>query len=429
MKDRAMPKIANLTNFLSQKTLKIIERAFTKSFALPLEICDCHGKELVNMSSESCHPQFCQLVKRSRLGKKKCIQERIRSINISIETGQPYVCICHAGIVLICIPIMENDIPLGGLFLGKCLWEKPNELMLKDIETRLKGIAANKKFLLESVQALDLFSPREIFEISNFLFILFYEMSHLDPQVIKWRNELSQQQSQIGEFIQEHKKHTASRPYPYNYERQLMNKVKIGDRVGVRDTLNCMLATIMLENPGQLNILKAKLFELLSILSRSAVEGGADINISLNKNLDYLQKLMHIENQQDLCAWTGKAIDEFTELVYAHQSSKKITQIRPAVEYIEKNYQSQIALSDVATAVHLSVSRLAHVFKEQMGITVIDHLTKVRIEKAKHLLLFTDKNCTEIGFDVGYKTQSYFTKIFKESTSWTPKQFKKLNQR
>ena len=424
-----MPNTVKLSDFLSQKTFNEVEEAFMKSHNLPLEICDCQGKEITKMCSKSCHPEFCQLVKKTRLGKKKCLQEKIRSINIAIETGQPYVCICHAGIVLICIPIMENDIPLGGLFLGKCLWEKPNDMMLADISTRLKSVVANKKPVLAAVENLNLFSPREIFEISNYLFILFYEMSNLDPQAIKWSNEKSQQQSQIGEFIHEHKKKPASPHYPYSYEQQLMSKVKVGDRVGTRDVLNCMLATIMLENPGQLNVLKAKLFELISILSRSAVEGGADVNVLLSKNLGYLQKLMTIENQQDLCAWTGKAIDEFTEMVYTYQDSRKTTQVKPAVDYIEKNSQKQIALSDVASTVHLSVSRLAHVFKEQMGITVIDYLTKVRIEKAKQMLLFTDKNCTEICFAVGYNNQSYFTRTFKESTSMTPKQFRKLNQR
>lgn len=421
--------MVNITDFLSQKTFREVEKAFRQSYDLPLEICDCQGNEVSTMCSKSCHPQFCQLVQKSRLGKTKCLHEKIRSINIAIETGQPYVSICHAGIVLICIPIMENDIPLGGLFLGKCLWEKPSDLMLADISARLKGVVADEKSILAAVKKLKLFSPRELFEISNFLFVRFYEMSNLDPQAIKWRNELSQQQSQIGEFIQEHKKNQTSSQYQYSYEQQLMSKVKVGDRIGTRDVLNCMLATIMLKNPGQLNVLKARLFELLSILSRSAVEGGADVNILLNKNLDYLQKLMTIENQQDLCAWTGKAIDEFTEMVYVYQDSKKTTQIKPAVDYIEKNSQKQIALSDVASAVHLSVSRLAHVFKEQMGITVIDYLTKVRIENAKQLLLFTDKNCTEICFEVGYNNQSYFTRTFKEATSLTPKQFKKMNQR
>ena len=107
----------------------------------------------------------------------------------------------------------------------------------------------------------------------------------------------------------------------------------------------------------------------------------------------------------------------------------KITQIKPAIDYIETNYDSAISLAHVAKAVHLSVSRLAHLFKEQMGITIIEYLTSVRIEHAKRLLLTTDKSCTEICFSVGYNNQSYFTRTFKELVGLTPRQFKNNNRR
>jgi len=69
------------------------------------------------------------------------------------------------------------------------------------------------------------------------------------------------------------------------------------------------------------------------------------------------------------------------------------------------------------------------VFKEQMGITIIDYVTSVRIERAKHLLLATDQSCTEICFEVGYNNQSYFTRTFKALVGMTPRQFKNQNQR
>ena len=75
-----------------------------------------------------------------------------------------------------------------------------------------------------------------------------------------------------------------------------MGTVKTGDRSGARDILNCMLATIMLTDPGDIDVFKARLLELVSILSRSAVEGGADIKEVLNKNLDYIKRLMEIES-------------------------------------------------------------------------------------------------------------------------------------
>jgi two-component system response regulator YesN len=206
----------------------------------------------------------------------------------------------------------------------------------------------------------------------------------------------------------------------------------------------------LFHNPGELGVLKARLLELLSILSRSAVEGGVDVNVMLEKNLAYVNKVMQINNQEDLCAWISTALNEFIELVYSSQDARKVTQIRPAINYIDANYDKPITLAEIAKASHLSIdanydkpitlaeiakashlsiSRLAHIFKEQMGITIIDYLTSTRIERAKQLLLATDQNCTEICFQVGYNNQSYFTRTFKELVGITPRQFRSGNQR
>jgi two-component system response regulator YesN len=64
-----------------------------------------------------------------------------------------------------------------------------------------------------------------------------------------------------------------------------------------------------------------------------------------------------------------------------------------------------------------------------MGITLIDYVTSVRIERAKELLLSTDQNCTEVCFQVGYNNQSYFTRTFKDLVGMTPREFKKMNKR
>ncbi|HOV77100.1 MAG TPA: AraC family transcriptional regulator, partial [Sedimentisphaerales bacterium] len=169
--------------------------------------------------------------------------------------------------------------------------------------------------------------------------------------------------------------------------------------------------------------------ELLTVLSRAAVEGGVDVHTMLEKNLAYVNKAMEIDTQEDLCAWISAALNEFLELVYSSRDARKMTQIRPAIEYIDAHFDQAITLAQIARASHLSVSRLAHLFKEQMGVTVIDYVTSVRIERAKALLLDTDRSCTEIGFLAGYNNPSYFTRTFRRFTGMTPRQFRAQNRR
>ncbi|MHC4336109.1 MAG: hypothetical protein ACYSUV_20530, partial [Planctomycetota bacterium] len=264
----------------------------------------------------------------------------------------------------------------------------------------VEELGINARKLTAAMRKLPVIPGRKIHQAAEFLFDLLYEVGGFDARVIRWRRQRAEQQAQIGEFIRMRKKLGTEWKYPLESERELMGKVKIGDRTGAKEILNSILGTILFHNPGDLGILKARLLELLSILSRSAVEGGVDVDVMLEKNLGYVNKVMHIHNQEDLCAWISTALNEFIELVYSSQDAKKVTQITPVINYIDANYDKSIMLDEVARVSHLSASRLAHVFKEEMGITVIDYLT-----------------------------QSYFTRTFKTLVGIPPRRFRATNKR
>jgi len=424
-----MTEKSQTKKFLTKTQFARIEKVFREHFRLGLEATNTRGKEIKSTCSADCEPSFCSVVKSTAAGARRCGRERRRSLAVAAETGQSYISICHACIVLVCVPVVDKDKLLGGMFFGKCLWEPVTDVLVSDIEKRLSDTGVNKKKLVAAIDELPVIHGRKIRKAAQFLFDLLYDVGRFDTRVIRWRQQRSEQQSQIGEFIQESKRLGTDWKYPLESERELMSKVKIGDRTGAKEILNSILGTILFQNPGDLGILKARLLELLSILSRSAVEGGVDINIMLAKNLGYVDKVMQIHNQEDLCAWISIALNEFIELVYSSQDSRKVTQITPAINYIDANYDKPVTLAEIAKASHLSSSRLAHIFKEQMGITIIDYLTSVRIERAKQLLLATEQNCTEICFQVGYNNQSYFTRTFKEIVGMPPRQFRARNKR
>ena len=416
-------------DLLSGEQFRKIESAFFRNFSLPLEITDIDGREIRSLCSAGCHPDFCRLVRDSKIGAGRCRQDRLRSLNIAIETGQPYTSLCHAGIALVCVPVMDGSLPLGGLFFGKCIWEPFDETLLQDVTKRLRGLRFAGGSLRHTLSVLPVVSARRIHEAAEFLYVLLYQTTDLDPQVIQWRRQRSQQQAKISEVIQDSKLFGSEETYPYDLECQLIAKVKLGDRTGAKEILNLLLGKIMFHNPGNVNLLKARLVELLSVLSRAAAQSGVDINMLLSKNLDYINKVLTLDTQEDLCIWISRALDDFIEIVYSSQDAKKISQLKPAMEYMQYHYDQPLTLEDIAKQAHLSVSRLAHLFKEQVGITVIEYLTSIRINQAKQRLLVTESNCTQICFEVGYNNQSYFTRIFKQVVGMTPRQFRLENKR
>jgi AraC-like DNA-binding protein len=62
--------------------------------------------------------------------------------------------------------------------------------------------------------------------------------------------------------------------------------------------------------------------------------------------------------------------------------------------------------------------------KALLGYSVNDYIVNVRLKKAKHLLLNTDKSIAEIATDVGFSSSTYFSTAFKAKFSMSPKEFK-----
>jgi YesN/AraC family two-component response regulator len=67
-------------------------------------------------------------------------------------------------------------------------------------------------------------------------------------------------------------------------------------------------------------------------------------------------------------------------------------------------------------------------FKEQVGLTFSEYLTRKRLQIAKNRLLTTDLQIEEIALEVGYQTAKYFIKIFKDYEGITPSKFRKVSE-
>lgn len=101
------------------------------------------------------------------------------------------------------------------------------------------------------------------------------------------------------------------------------------------------------------------------------------------------------------------------------------SRIQKAMAYLCAHYREHIGLDQVAIAAGLSVSRLAHLFPEQTGLTPMQYLEKHRIEMARQRLIITTEPISAVAEWVGYESPSYFTKVFREATGDSPRSFRK----
>ena len=93
-------------------------------------------------------------------------------------------------------------------------------------------------------------------------------------------------------------------------------------------------------------------------------------------------------------------------------------------EWIETNYHGSCRIEEMATKFGFSERNLKRRFHMATGVSPNQYLQKVRIAKAKKLLLSTSMSVKEICYQVGYQNDSFFTRAFKNNTGVTPSQWR-----
>jgi len=100
------------------------------------------------------------------------------------------------------------------------------------------------------------------------------------------------------------------------------------------------------------------------------------------------------------------------------------TRINNALLFIEQNIAEPLNIAGLSEIAFLSPTQFKKTFKKQLGVTVLEHITKLRMEKAQALLTHTDYSLQIIGEEVGYKELSTFSRKFKQYYGLSPKKFK-----
>lgn len=111
----------------------------------------------------------------------------------------------------------------------------------------------------------------------------------------------------------------------------------------------------------------------------------------------------------------------------ASETNRIDSRVQKAMAYLCAHYRERIGLEQVALAAGLSVSRLAHLFSEEAGLSPMQYLEKHRVEMARQRLIVTTEPVSAVAEWVGYESPSYFTKVFREATGSSPRDFRKMH--
>lgn len=205
---------------------------------------------------------------------------------------------------------------------------------------------------------------------------------------------------------------------------RIMNAVRTGNQAAVKEQMEAFLHEYrqkrcrMLSMKRQFLLLQRGIEALTEELGMDRKSSGELGNFI--RNIEEVRDFSEIEN-----AWAfglAKITKEAGAIAERKMNSYYISQI---LDYVQENYMRELSLEDVAEQVNLSVGYLSNYFKGKMGMNFVDYLTKLRIEKAKELLMDTNEKIYKIAEQVGYQNSQYFVTIFKKRTGVTPAEYRK----
>jgi len=184
--------------------------------------------------------------------------------------------------------------------------------------------------------------------------------------------------------------------------------------------------TLGLERPLRMKVLNLLENSARGIAFEATQELVQAIKTLIEKEgLDRILQLFFALNQLAQSNYTLITPNTFHTIA----SKKSELRINEVCLFIQNNFNSNITLKQVASQIYLTESNFCKFFKKATGKTFSDYLNEIRINEASRLLLQTDKTISQISFECGFETLSYFNRVFLKKKNQTPSGFRNNNNK
>lgn len=240
----------------------------------------------------------------------------------------------------------------------------------------------------------------------------------------RYESELEFYQLEQSEYDREH---YSGR----KFELELYEKVRSGDIDGVKRMMGGMVPDMQMAGAVAKRPDKQSEYltvVLVTLLSRAAIEGGADPEAAYELGDIYIRRVeMSSVGGGNFNTIGIQAACEFTEMVIKARKHTNDYHIDACKSYIAKNLRKDLKVGDIAPAIGISRTYLAHKFREAEGITVQEYILREKCGHAANMLMYSDYPISIIAEYFGFSSPSHFGNCFKGIYGMTPKAYRLKN--
>jgi AraC-like DNA-binding protein/ligand-binding sensor protein len=191
--------------------------------------------------------------------------------------------------------------------------------------------------------------------------------------------------------------------------------IRIGDQlIGFLQT-----GQVLLRQPSKFRFDRA---------ARKLVDWGVHVDLSKVREAYFHSRVLtkkQYSSMLRLLEIFGRHLSILSNQVAIESSATEPAAVARAKHFIAQNQDSAICLASVAKAVNTSTFYFCKLFKRTTGLTFTDYLARVRIERAKKLLLDPNRRVSEVAYDVGFQSLPHFNRVFRRVAGESPTNYRR----
>ena len=423
-----------LLSFVDLEVMQGILEAFTDTTRLMVNIVDVNGRSIFSRENFNKCCSFCKLIYRMEGGLERCRGAYRRAGKQAAMFGEPYIFRCPSGLIEWASPLIVEGQHIGTVICGQVLMWEPEDFFWVELRELNRNLTNDFTELFAEVKELPVVSPSMVKSASYLLHMIanYIMKSGWDNYVHS--KEITYQQSLLHREIESREnleKELTGKTAGYSFanEQELIMKIKLGEAESANDLLQKLLVDIVVSSEKNLEYVQTSVAELCVLISRSALDAGVDASQTTNKNTQIFKEIFEQATSEEVCLQAQKHLDYYLENIQEKQKQPANLKVQEIIRIIRRDYQSNLTLEEIADTVYLSPSYASRLFKKVQHCSVMEYLTKVRIEEAKRLLQNPTYLVDEISTRIGYSDASYFTKVFRRAEGVTPTQYRNMQKK
>jgi AraC-like DNA-binding protein/ligand-binding sensor protein len=162
-------------------------------------------------------------------------------------------------------------------------------------------------------------------------------------------------------------------------------------------------------------------------IARQLTKWGVHMDLKILEGAYYRSRVLSKDQYAGLIRLLeifAQQLSAMANRIMVQDSEFEPPMIRKAKAYIAGHYGDPVNLDEIARVMHVSTFYFCKMFRKATGLTFTEYLGRIRVERAKNLLLNPHLRVSEIAYTVGFQSLTHFNRIFRKTTGEAPTAFR-----